>query len=53
LVVHELAHTWQYERLGGLRPFLKQYLYECLVAPGYPFGHLEQEAKSIEEEFGR
>jgi hypothetical protein len=50
LVIHELAHTHQYERLGGVRPFLRQYLYECLVSPGYPFGPLEQEAKKIEEE---
>src|SRR5437899_2805599 len=28
LIVHELAHTLQYERLGGIRPFLKVYLYE-------------------------
>src|SRR5262245_23446770 len=26
LVVHELAHTAQYERLGGFRPFLEAYL---------------------------
>jgi hypothetical protein len=48
LVVHELAHTAQYERLGGFRPFLESYLLECITAPGYPFGDLEQEAKSIE-----
>src|SRR3954452_12200797 len=35
LVVHELAHTRQYEQFGGIRPFLKAYLYECLVEPGY------------------
>jgi hypothetical protein len=51
LVLHELAHTWQYERMGGIRPFLKQYLYECLVTPGYPFGNLEQEAQAVEEKF--
>ena len=50
LVVHELAHTAQYERLGGFRPFLKAYLDECLTPPGYPFGPLEQEAKRIERE---
>lgn len=49
LVVHELAHTAQYERLGGFHPFLKQYLAEC-ITPGYPFGDLEQEAKRIERE---
>jgi hypothetical protein len=41
----------QYERLGGIRPFLKLYLYECLVTPGYPFGPLEQEAIQIEKQF--
>jgi hypothetical protein len=50
LVVHELAHTAQYERLGGFRPFLEQYLDECNTPPGYPFGALEQEAKRIEQE---
>jgi hypothetical protein len=43
LVAHELAHTAQYERLGGIRPFLKQYLLECLTI-GYPAAPLEQEA---------
>ena len=49
LVVHELAHVAQYERLGGFQPFLAQYLRECITPPGYPFGALEQEAKRIEE----
>jgi hypothetical protein len=49
LVVHELAHTAQYERLGGFQPFLKQYLGECL-AVGYPLGSLEQEAKQVERQ---
>src|SRR4029079_4984145 len=31
LAVHELAHTWQYERMGGIKPFLKEYLSECMV----------------------
>jgi hypothetical protein len=52
LVVHELAHTAQYERLGGFPVFLEQYLDECLTPPGYPFGPLEQEAKRVEQEFG-
>jgi hypothetical protein len=50
LVVHELAHTAQYERLGGFQPFLEQYLDECITPPGYPFGPLEQEAKRVERE---
>lgn len=48
LVVHELVHTAQYERLGGFRPFLEQYLRECITPPGYPFGALEREAKEME-----
>ncbi len=47
LVAHELVHTSQYERLGGVAPFLKAYLAECLIAPGYPFGPLEQEAQNL------
>ncbi|MGH8092666.1 MAG: hypothetical protein ACREIF_04250 [Chthoniobacterales bacterium] len=43
LVAHELAHTAQYERLGGIEPFLRQYLFECLTI-GYPEAPLEQEA---------
>jgi hypothetical protein len=50
LLVHELAHTAQYERLGGFRPFLEAYLLECITPPGYPFGELEMEAKSIEHD---
>jgi len=41
--VHECVHVSQYERLGGIRPFLELYLREC-IDPGYPFGRLEQEA---------
>jgi hypothetical protein len=47
LVAHELVHTSQYERLGGVAPFLKTYLAECLITPGYPFGPLEQEAQDL------
>jgi hypothetical protein len=47
LLVHELAHVAQYERMGGFHGFLKQYLGEC-INPGYPLGELEQEAKRAE-----
>jgi hypothetical protein len=47
LIAHELVHTLQYERLGGIAPFLKAYLAECLIHPGYPFGPLEQEAQTV------
>ena len=43
LVAHELAHTAQYERLGGVRPFLRQYLMECLTT-GYADAAMELEA---------
>lgn len=48
LLVHELAHTAQYEQLGGLQPFLKRYLEECLTF-GYPLAPLEQEAIQVEK----
>jgi hypothetical protein len=48
LVVHELTHTAQYERLGGIEPFLRAYLDECLNV-GYPNGPLEQEARAMEQ----
>ncbi|MEO5753786.1 MAG: hypothetical protein ABIR38_03675 [Chthoniobacterales bacterium] len=43
LIAHELAHTAQYERFGGIEPFLQQYLAEYLTV-GYPAGAMEQEA---------
>ena len=45
LLLHELAHVAQYERLG-LRRFLRQYLHECLTQ-GYPLGALEAEARQV------
>lgn len=46
LVVHELVHTRQYEQLGGIQPFLQQYLMECLTI-GYPESPMEQEAINV------
>ncbi len=43
LVAHELVHTAQYERLGSISAFLRQYLHECLTL-GYLNSPLEQEA---------
>jgi hypothetical protein len=48
LLLHELVHTLQYERVGGIRPFLAQYLEECLTA-GYAFASLEDEARRRSE----
>lgn len=49
LIVHELVHTSQYERLGGFRPFLEKYLMEC-IAIGYPDAPMEQKAIRIADE---
>ncbi len=46
LLIHELGHTAQYERLGGFRPFLERYLLEC-VTIGYPEAPLEQEVVEL------
>jgi hypothetical protein len=46
LIAHELAHTAQYENLGGIEPFLRQYLGECLTV-GYENSPLELEAARI------
>jgi hypothetical protein len=43
LVAHELVHTGQYERWGGIAAFLRQYLQECFTI-GYPDAPMEQEA---------
>ena len=45
-LVHELAHTAQYERLDGVRAFLECYLYQCL-AIGSTSAPMEQEAIAI------
>lgn len=45
-VIHELVHTMQYERCGGIEEFLHAFLYESFFIPGYPSGLLEQEARN-------
>jgi len=47
LLMHELTHVAQYERLGGIGKFLRVYLREC-ITPGYPRGALEREAQAME-----
>ena len=42
-IVHELVHTMQCEKLGGLYQFLKKYLWECIEI-GYPQASMEQDA---------
>jgi len=46
LLAHELVHTWQFERFGGVESFLREYLGECLSA-GYAQSPLEHEAIRI------
>ena len=43
LLVHEFVHTSQYEKLGGIKEFLSNYLQECITF-GYPQAPMEQEA---------
>jgi hypothetical protein len=43
VIVHELVHTAQYERLGGIEPFLRRYLFECATM-GYSAATMEKEA---------
>ncbi len=47
LIIHELTHTLQYERLGGIANFLEQYIKECIYY-GYDKSPLEIEAKTME-----
>ena len=46
LIIHELVHTSQYEKLGGFLPFIRKYLLQ-LINIGYPDAPLEQEAIKI------
>jgi hypothetical protein len=48
LVVHELVHTSQYERLGGILLFLRDYLTQCATF-GYHEAPLELEANALAE----
>jgi hypothetical protein len=47
LIIHELTHTLQYERLGGIAEFLNQYIKECIYY-GYDKSPLEFEAITME-----
>jgi hypothetical protein len=46
IIFHELVHTAQYERCGGMAAFLNQYLVECLTV-GYHQSPLELEAVTL------
>ena len=43
LIAHELVHTAQFQRLGGILPFLQIYIFQCATV-GYPNAPLELEA---------
>jgi hypothetical protein len=43
LIAHELVHTAQYQRLGGILPFFQTYIYQCATV-GYRNAPLEREA---------
>jgi hypothetical protein len=45
LIAHELAHTVQYQRLGGILPFLQSYIFQCATV-GYPNAPMELEAST-------
>ena len=48
LIVHELVHTAQYQRLGGVLPFLQTYIFQCATV-GYQQAPLELEAAATAE----
>lgn len=50
IIVHELTHTMQYERLGSTANFVRHYL-EDFFHSGYLNISLEKEAKKVEETF--
>lgn len=52
LLVHELAHIGQYERLGGIKPFLYQYFTEVL-RDGYENAAMEFEAREAALPYNR
>ena len=52
LLVHELAHVAQYEKMGGIRGFLREYLTQC-VEDGYWNSLMEQEARDAAAPFSQ
>ncbi len=47
LLAHQLVHVAQYERAGGVAPFLDRYFRERLEGTGFSIGALEGEARSV------
>ncbi|MDF1739939.1 MAG: hypothetical protein P1U86_12330 [Verrucomicrobiales bacterium] len=52
LLVHELTHVAQFERMGGIGAFLEEYIYQC-VSDGYWDCAMEQEARDAAAPFSR
>jgi hypothetical protein len=50
LLAHQLVHVAQYERAGGVEPYLHRYFEERLGADGFGAGNLEQEARNVARE---
>lgn len=48
ILLHELAHTLQYERAGGIESFLRRYVTE-MATVGYQASPLEREAGQLAE----
>lgn len=51
LHAHELAHVGQYERLGGIQPFMHKYCQQLATA-GYHNAPMEVEARKAEDTCG-
>ena len=52
LLVHELTHVAQFERMGGIEPYLREYLTQC-IREGYWEAELEHEARNAAAPFTR
>lgn len=52
LLVHELTHVAQFERLGGIEAFLKEYITQC-IRDGYWESEMEKEAREAAAPFSR
>ncbi len=52
VLAHELAHTFQYERMGGIMPFLRAYVAD-IIANGYRDARMEWEADDIADRVAR
>lgn len=51
LLAHELVHTLQYERFGGIEGFLRLYFAQVLAPGGYDGAPLEVEARTLAKGF--